>query len=40
MTATPLIHFEPATIETATGEVAEIIKATKARMGFVPNMYG
>jgi uncharacterized peroxidase-related enzyme len=40
MTATPLIHFEPATIETATGEVAEILKATKARMGFVPNMYG
>lgn len=40
MTAIPLIQIEPATIENATGEVAEILKATKARLGFVPNMYG
>jgi len=40
MTHTPLIQIEPANIENATGEVAEILKSTKARLGFVPNMYG
>jgi uncharacterized peroxidase-related enzyme len=32
--------MEPETIETATGEVKAALEATKARLGFVPNMYG
>ena len=35
-----LLDITPVTLETATGEVAEILKATKAKLGFIPNMYG
>lgn len=40
MTRTALMPIAPATIETATGEVKEILENTKRRLGFVPNMYG
>ena len=40
MTITPLIDITPATLETATGEVANILQATQDRLGFIPNMYG
>jgi len=40
MTHTPLLDITPATLETATGEVAEILQATQDRLGFIPNMYG
>lgn len=40
MTRTPLLDITPVTLETATGAVAEILQNTKAKLGFVPNMYG
>jgi len=40
MTRTPMMTMTPETIETATGEVKAALEATKAKFGFVPNMYG
>jgi len=40
MSREPLLEFECKTIETATPETAEMLKTAKARLGFVPNMYG
>lgn len=40
MTRTALLDITPATPETAPPEVAEILNATKAKLGFIPNMYG
>lgn len=40
MTHSPLLDITPVTLETATGDVADILKATQARLGFIPNMYG
>ena len=40
MTHTALFDITPVTPETATPEVAEILNATKAKLGFIPNMYG
>jgi len=40
MTRTPLLDFTPVTSQTAAPEVAAILDATKAKLGFVPNMYG
>ncbi len=40
MTRTQLLDITPVTLQTATGEVAEILKATQAKFGFIPNMYG
>lgn len=36
----PLLVIELKTIETAVPEAAEMLKIAKARLGFVPNMYG
>lgn len=36
----PLIDIALLTPETATGEAADLLKGAKARMGFLPNMYG
>lgn len=40
MTHSPLLNIPPVTLETATDEVAEILKNTQAKFGFIPNMYG
>jgi uncharacterized peroxidase-related enzyme len=40
MTSASLLTLTPVTPETATPEVAEILNATKAKLGFIPNMYG
>jgi len=40
MTPTALLDITPVTLETATGAVAEILNATQAKLGFIPNMYG
>lgn len=40
MTRTPLINVAMLTPETATGEAAELLKGAKAKLGFLPNMYG
>ena len=36
----PLLEIELKTIESATPESAEMLTTAKARLGFVPNMYG
>jgi len=36
----PLLEIELKTIDTALPEAAEMLKTAKARLGFVPNMYG
>ncbi|WP_456391385.1 carboxymuconolactone decarboxylase family protein [Profundibacter sp.] len=40
MTRTPLLDFTPVTPETASDDVATILAATQAKLGFIPNMYG
>ncbi|MDP2737762.1 MAG: carboxymuconolactone decarboxylase family protein [Pseudorhodobacter sp.] len=40
MTRKPLIEIAMLTPESATDEAAEMLGAAKARLGFVPNMYG
>ncbi len=40
MTRTHLLDITPVTLKTASGDVAEILKATQAKFGFIPNMYG
>jgi len=40
MTAAALLDLQPLTPETATGESAELLASAKARMGYLPNMYG
>ncbi len=40
MTRKALLEITPVTPQTATPEVAEILNATKERLGFIPNMYG
>ncbi len=40
MTDTPLLDITPVTLETATGAVAEILRTTQNKLGFIPNMYG
>jgi uncharacterized peroxidase-related enzyme len=36
----PLLEIELKTIDTAAPEAAEMLKTAKARLGFIPNMYG
>lgn len=40
MPGEPLLDLELKTIETAAPEAAELLKTAKARLGFIPNMYG
>jgi len=40
MPRTAQLDMTPTTLDTATGEVAGLLAGTKARLGFVPNMYG
>lgn len=40
MSREPLLELELKTIDTAAPEAAEMLKTAKARLGFVPNMYG
>ncbi len=40
MNREPLIEIELKTIDSAVPEAAEMLTAAKARLGFVPNMYG
>lgn len=40
MSREPLLDLELKTIDTAAAEAAEMLKTAKARLGFVPNMYG
>lgn len=40
MATSALLDITPVTLDTATGEVAAILQATRDRLGFIPNMYG
>lgn len=40
MTKTPLFDMAPETLETATGEAQALLAGAKAKLGFLPNMYG
>jgi len=40
MSRDPLLSMTPTTLETATGEAKELLSGAKAKLGFLPNMYG
>lgn len=40
MTRTPLLVFEPATLENGTDEAKALLAGAKAKLGMLPNMYG
>lgn len=40
MTRTPLLDMTPETLETATGDAQALLAGAKAKLGFLPNMYG
>lgn len=40
MTKTAIIDMTPETLESATGEAQALLAGAKARLGFLPNMYG
>lgn len=40
MTRTALLDMTPETLETATGEAQTLLAGARARLGFLPNMYG
>lgn len=40
MTRTPLLEMVPETLETATGDAHALLSGAKAKLGFLPNMYG
>ncbi len=40
MTRTPLLDMTPETLETATGDAQALLSGAKAKLGFLPNMYG
>lgn len=40
MSRTPLLDMTPETLETATGEAQTLLAGAKAKLGFLPNMYG
>lgn len=37
---TPLLEMAPETLDTATGKARDLLEGAKAKLGFVPNMYG
>ena len=40
MTRTALLDMTPETLDTATGEAQALLAGAKAKLGFLPNMYG
>ncbi len=40
MTSSPLLDMTPESIESATGEAQALLSGAKAKLGFLPNMYG
>jgi uncharacterized peroxidase-related enzyme len=40
MSRTPLLDMSPETLESATGEAQTLLAGAKAKLGFLPNMYG
>ncbi|WP_254216557.1 carboxymuconolactone decarboxylase family protein [Tabrizicola sp. TH137] len=40
MTRTPLLDMTPEMLETATGDAQALLAGAKAKLGFLPNMYG
>lgn len=40
MTRTPLLDMTPETLGTATGDAQDLLAGAKAKLGFLPNMYG
>lgn len=40
MARIPLLDMQPETLETSTGEAHALLETAKAKLGFVPNMYG
>lgn len=40
MTRTSLLGMKPETLDTATGEAHALLAGAKAKLGFLPNMYG